>query len=149
VTPLRFEQMHEEEWAELESLLAAVHSTSTALTATRSALPGERIAALYRRSCEHLALARARSYPTYLVDRLERLTSTAHQVIYQRHEFGLGRVRYMLSVEFPAAVRAHAWYVAVSTLTFVVPTLVLGFLVYAYPELILSVVSAETASEFE
>ena len=50
---------------------------------------GERVAALYRRACEHLALARARSYPRYLLDRLDKLTSDAHQVIYQRREFGL------------------------------------------------------------
>jgi uncharacterized membrane protein SpoIIM required for sporulation len=39
--------------------------------------------------------------------------------------------------------------VAVATSLFLVPTLVLGFLVYARPEVILSVVSAETAAEFD
>ena len=46
----------------------------------------------------------------------------------------------MLAVEFPRAVRAHVAYVAVAAATFVLPTIVLGLLVYTRPELILSVV---------
>lgn len=149
MTPLRFEQLHEPEWTELETLLAGVRGRGLSIVASRSSLPGERIAVLYRRACEQLALARARSYPAYLVDRLERLTAAAHQVIYQRHEFGLGRLKWMIAVDFPAAVRAHAPYVAVAALTFVLPTLVIGLLVYVRPELILSVVSPEMASRFE
>jgi uncharacterized membrane protein SpoIIM required for sporulation len=149
VTPLRFEQTYEEEWTELETLLDSVHGRRPAPGTLRPAVSGARVAALYRRSCEQLALARARSYPAYIVDRLERLTATAHQVIYQRREFGVARVKRLLAVDFPVSVRAHGWYVAVATATFLVPTLVLGILVYAQPELILSVVDAETASSFE
>jgi uncharacterized membrane protein SpoIIM required for sporulation len=110
---------------------------------------GARIAALYRRACEHLALARARSYPAYMIDRLERMTAEAHQLIYHRREFGLARVRRMLLVDFPCAVRTHASYVAVAAATFLLPTLVIALLVYRQPELILSVVDAETAAAFE
>ena len=149
MTPLRFEQMYEEEWTELETLLENVRGRNRSISISRSSLPGARVATLYRRSCEHLALARARSYPAYIVDRLERMTSTAHQLIYQRREFGLTRVRRMLAVDFPSAVRAQAAYVAVAAATFLLPTLVIAGLVYARPELILSVVSADTASEFE
>ena len=56
----------------------------------------------------HLALARARSYPAYMVDRLERVTADAHQLIYQRREFGIARVRNIVAVDFPSAVRTHA-----------------------------------------
>jgi uncharacterized membrane protein SpoIIM required for sporulation len=139
--------MHEGEWAELESLLTQMRGHN--LLASRSTLPGERAAALYRRACEHLALARARSYPAYLIDRLEQLTSAAHQLIYQRREFGVGRVKWMLLIDFPRAVRAHGRYVTVAAVTFALPTIVLGLLVYMRPELILSVVSSETAAEFE
>ena len=63
---------------------------------------GERVAALYRRACEHLALARARFYPAYLVDRLEQITGDAHQAIYQHSEFGIGRLARLFSRDFPA-----------------------------------------------
>ena len=41
------------------------------------------------------------------------------------------------------------FYVAAAAATFLLPTMVLGFLVYGRPELILSVVSAETAASFD
>jgi hypothetical protein len=151
MTPLRFEQMYQDEWSELAALLETLgaESVGLGLSPAQSSVNGARVAALYRRSCEHLALARARFYPAYIVDRLERLTATAHQVIYQRREVGLGRVRRMFAVDFPAAVRAQAGYVAGAAATFMLPTVVLALVVYARPELILSMVNAETAASFE
>ena len=101
-------------------------------------IAGERVAALYRRACEQLALARARAYPAYLVDRLEQLTADGHQLIYQRPEFGYSRLKEIVATEFPRAVRAHSAYVWLAVAVFAIPTLVLGFLVYFRPELILA-----------
>jgi len=149
ITPLRFEEMYRDEWAELETLLDRVSGRDVDESFMQSPVSGARVATLYRRACEHLALARARSYPTYMVDRLERMTAQAHQLIYQRREFGFARVRDLLAVDFPCAVRTHASYVAVATATFVLPTIIIGVLVYWRPELILSVVSADKVSSFE
>ncbi len=154
MTPLHFEALHQDEWAELEDLLnraAGRGVNKPALTADPqpSTVDGARVAALYRRACEHLALARARAYPAYIIDRLERLTSNAHQLIYSRREFGLERLKEMAAVDFPCAVRKQLPYVWVATAVFVLPTIIIGLLVYARPELILSLVSAETASQFE
>ena len=110
---------------------------------------GERVAELYRRACEHLALARARYYPRYLLDRLDRLTADAHQVIYQRREFGVTRMKRAILFEFPRAVRAHAGYVWTSAALFVLPLLLVGWLVYERPDLILSMTSAEEAAMYE
>ena len=149
MTPLRFEEMYQHEWAELEALLDRVLSRKTGTSASPMPVCGARVAALYRRACEHLALARARSYPAHTIDRLERITADAHQLIYHRRELGLTRVRTLLAVEFPSAVRRHMSYVAVAAATFVLPTVVIGLLVYWQPELILSVVSSDTAASFE
>jgi len=148
MTPLRFQELYEGDWAELQALLDAL--TTSSLTSTRRGrASGARAAALYRQACEHLALARARSYPAYLVDPLEELTSRAHQLIYQQREFGLGRLRRLINVDFPSAVRNHRAYVAVAAATFLLPTLLVGLLVYSRPEMILSVVDSDTASQFE
>jgi len=147
MTPLQFEALYREQWAELETLLDSLLGRTPA--AAREEVPGVRVATLYRRACEQLALARARSYPAYLVDRLERLTADGHQVIYRQHEFGLARMRTILSVDFPRAVRAQRWYVAAAAALLILPTIAVGLLVYRHPELILSVVSAETAARFE
>jgi uncharacterized membrane protein SpoIIM required for sporulation len=150
MTPLQFEQLYQEGWQELEALLTEViRPTATRKKGSKAVVDGERLAELYRRACEHLALARARAYPAYLLDRLERLTSDAHQVIYQHRGLGLSRVKEFFAVGFPRAVRQHAVYVWIATAAFVLPTLVIGWLVHERPELVLSVIDAEMASQFE
>jgi len=149
VTPLQFEALYQDEWQELAGLLKNALDGKSQDAKSRAPIRGERVAALYRRACEHLALARARAYPAYLLERLEQLTSDAHQLIYQRRDFGLASLKRVITIEFPRAVRAHAAYVWIATALLVVPTIVIGFLVYYKPELILSVVSADTAAQYE
>ena len=149
MTPLHFENQYRKEWEELENALPAILDGHKRKAEKHDPLRGERIAELYRRACEHLALARARNYPRYLLDRLDKLTAEAHQVIYQRSEFGLSRLKRAITHDFPRAVRAHAWYVWSSTALFAVPLLLVGWLVYERPELILSVMSPEEAANFE
>jgi len=144
MTPLQFEQLHEAEWQELEDLLKQLKGSGK----NRKLLNGHRLAQLYRLACEQLAMARERAYPVYQLDRLQQLTSDAHQAIYQQHDVGLHRFVRLFAVDFPCAVRSHAVYVWIATLVFIVPTLVMGVLVYFKPELILSVVDAEQASRF-
>jgi len=149
MTPLQFEQLYEPEWDELDRALQALRKRKAKQEPGAAKLSGERIAELYRRACEHLALARARAYPAHVVERLDQLTANAHQAIYQRREFGISRLRRMFAVEFPRAVRAHALYVWIATAVFVLPTIIIGVLVYYQPELILSVVDSDTAASFE
>lgn len=149
MTPFQFEQLYQGEWRELEALLDIVFDRSTGKAVRTAALDGERVATLYRRACEQLALARARSYPAYLQDRLTRITAEAHQVIYQRRELGVSRLKRIFAVDFPRTVRAHAAYVWVSAAVFVLPMLVIGWLVSQRPELILSVVGQQAAASYE
>jgi len=148
VTPLHFEELYQAEWTELEGLLDQLLRRKNA-PGGAAPIRGERVAVLYRRACEHLALARARSYPAYLLNQLERLTADAHQVIYQRREFGVAKIRHFLNVEFPATVRANVGYVWLSAALLYIPGIVIGWLMYQRPELILSVVDATTAASFE
>lgn len=158
MTPLQFEQRYQSEWDELQTLLTRLgeldHRSARLWRAPSrggggAEADGERVAALYRRACEQLALARARAYPAYLVDRLEQLTSDAHQVIYQHAELGLSRLKQWVTTDFPRAVRAHAVYVWIAVAVLGIPTLALGYAVYLRPELILSVVDPATAHQYE
>jgi uncharacterized membrane protein SpoIIM required for sporulation len=151
MTPLQFEQMYQDGWTELESQLNEILRGKTVRKDQKKApIDGEQLAELYRKACEHLALARARAYPTYIQDRLDRLTAEAHQVIYQHRGLGgLSRIKKFFAQDFPRAVRAHAVYVWIATAVFVLPTIIVGFLVYEQPELILSVVDADTAANYE
>jgi uncharacterized membrane protein SpoIIM required for sporulation len=150
MTPLQFETLYHDDWDELETMLKRIaggHKENKGFNAVP--IQGERVASLYRHACEHLALARARAYPRSLQDRLDKLTSEAHQVIYQSPEFGIERIRRAFSVTFPRAVRAHAAYVWTSAALLMVPALLLGWLVFDRPDLVLSVIDAQTAASFE
>lgn len=147
MTPLQFEERYQSDWQELEKLLPLFLGTRR--KNDPAARQGERMAALYRRACEQLALARARSYPAYMLDRLERLTGDAHQVIYQRGEFGIAVIRRLVRVDFPLTIREHATYILVAAALLLLPMLIVGVLVYCRPDLILSVVDAHTAASFE
>jgi len=151
MTPLQFEQRYQPEWDELQGLLTQLHKPPSLWPRTQARQPiaAERVAALYRRACEQLALARARAYPAYLTDRLEQLTADAHQVIYQHAELGLDRLRRLATLDFPRAVRAHAGYVWIAAALFAIPTLALGVAVYLRPELILTVVDPATADAYQ
>jgi uncharacterized membrane protein SpoIIM required for sporulation len=150
MTPLQFEQRYQPEWDELQGLLTSLRQPRPWWKkGSAQPISGERIAALYRRACEQLALARARAYPAYLTERLEQLTADAHQLIYQQAEFGLTRLKRLVATDFPCAVRAHATYVWIALAVFAIPTLVLGYLVYFRPELILTVVDGAQAMEYE
>ncbi len=149
MTPLAFEQRYQEEWQELERLLDTLPTPAWRRAAADRPVPAVRLAALYRRACGHLALARARSYPADLIDRLDRLTARGHQIIYHRHEVGLRPLARIFTRDFPSAVRANAGYVAVAAAVFAVPALVLGLLVYWRSDLILSVVGSDQTARFE
>ena len=128
MTPLHFENLYRAEWDELEAQLTLILDGRENQKNGRDPVRGERVAELYRRACEHLALARARNYPRYLLDRLDGLTADAHQVIYQRREFGVTRAKRAILYDFPRAVRAHAGYVWASAALFVLPLLLVGWL---------------------
>jgi len=149
MTPLHFEELYSPEWRELQGLLDQLLVRNKKTTTAGAPIRGERFAVLYRRACEHLALARARAYPAYLLDQLERLTADAHQVIYYRRDYGLSRLKAFLTTDFPRSVRADALYVWVSAGLFYLPVLVIGWLVYTHPDLILSVVDPRTAASFD
>jgi uncharacterized membrane protein SpoIIM required for sporulation len=146
MTPLQFAQLYEPEWQELE---AALRRLRRRVGTAGNGIAAERIAWLYRRACEQLALARERSYPAHLTERLEQLTAEAHQLIYQHAELGIARLGRFLAAGFPRAVRAHAPYVTVALAVFAVPAIVLGVLVYWRPELVLTMVDTSTAADFD
>jgi uncharacterized membrane protein SpoIIM required for sporulation len=157
VTPLQFETRNAPLWQELEALLdRAEGKKPDKKTRNKNApkgktppLDGARLAELYRRSCEHLALAQARAYPIHLTQRLESLTQRAHRLIYRRHDYGLARLKHLVLVGFPQSVRAHRWYLLAATLLFAVPLLAVGWATWRDPGFILHLADAQQAQEYD
>jgi uncharacterized membrane protein SpoIIM required for sporulation len=141
MTPLQFESASAPLWEELESLIEAAQA--------RRPFDGARLALLYRRVCEQLALAQARAYPIHLTQRLEHLAQRAHQLIYRQHDFGLARLGRLALVDFPQAVRAHRYYLLVASLMFLLPLLAAGWATYRDPGFILHLMEAVQVREFD
>ena len=114
MTPLQFEAQHAAAWQELDAALAPTSRKRGSAPADRA-----RIAALYRAACEHLAIAESRSYPVWLIERLEALTSRGHQLIYRQADFGIDKLRRLFLIDFPTAVRAHRLQVLIALVAFV------------------------------
>lgn len=151
MTPLKFEAEHAPLWTELEAALAPDKPKSKVKGQGKDAkvADGARLAALYRRVCEHLALAQARAYPVHLTHRLETLAQEAHQRIYQRRDYGMARLGRLVLVGFPQAVRAHRWYLLAATLMFVLPLLLVGWASWRDPGFILHLLDAGKVQEFD
>jgi uncharacterized membrane protein SpoIIM required for sporulation len=156
MTPLHFEAAYGPVWQELEAALASLEGRKPRAAAQGGAPSGRarvrpdaaRLAALYRRSCEHLALARARAYPMALVERLEALTQQAHQAIYRPQNQGWSGLRQLFLTDLPQAVRDHRGYMVVATLVFVLPTLAMGWLTWRDPGFALSLLNKQQVRDF-
>ena len=144
MTPLQFEAAHGAAWRELEAALGPAPKGKRKQPSDRA-----RIASLYRAACEHLALAEAREYPVWLIERLEALTARGHQRIYRETDFGLDKLRRLFVVDFPAAVRAHWRYVLIAMLVFAGPLVVTGLAAYLDPGFVLSLHDAGTVAQYE
>jgi uncharacterized membrane protein SpoIIM required for sporulation len=143
VTTVRqFEAMHAPTWAALERVLEQAEEGA-------KRYDGAALASLYRRSCEHLALAQARAYPIHLVQRLESLTERAHRQVYRPQGFELAQLREFALVGFPQAVRAHRAYLLAAAALFLLPMLVLGWASWRDPGFILHLLDARQVQQFD
>jgi len=86
-----------------------------------------------------------------MVDPLERSgPSDAHQVIYQRRDFGLVKAAKFLTAEFPAQRECEFAYVWIASSLDLTSNVRARWLVYnKRPELVLEVVDAQTAAAYE
>jgi uncharacterized membrane protein SpoIIM required for sporulation len=139
VTPFDFQIANQASWNELESELGR----------EQRHLDPDRFLALYRLCCEHLALARSRSFPLHVIERLSSITSRAHQIIYRQSDAGFARVARALLADFPIRVRGLWAYIAIATALLMIPTIAIAIATYLNPDLILSIVDRNTAAAFE
>lgn len=146
MTPHQFEAAYGAQWAELEKLLELAEASGSR---SGKRWDAGRLAALYRASCEQLALAQARAYPIHLTQRLEVITERAHRLIYRRHGLGLSRLGRLALVDFPAAVRAQWGYMLAAAALFVLPLLAVGWASWRDPGFILHLLDAVQVQEFD
>jgi len=145
MTPLQFEARHAPQWLELENLLTQAEGKPSKGRREN----GARLALLYRRACEQLALARSRAYPIHLTQRIERLAERAHRQIYRPPAWNAGRLGRFFLVGFPQAVRAHRRYLLAAALLFALPLLLMGWACWRDPGFILHAMDAAQVRRFD
>jgi len=139
----QFESRHQPEWQRFTRLLEALERGKS------DSKTSEGFASDYRRICQQLALAQERGYSSHLVDPLHQLAARGHQQLY-RHRSQLGaEVVSFLMAGFPRLVRAQWRFVLAASVLFFGSLIVMGLLVYWFPDLVYTVVSPEQVSEME
>lgn len=138
-----FEQRHQAAWQRFDKRLAFLEKGKKLEGSS------DDFAADYRRLCQQLALAQERGYSSNLIDQLQQLAMRGHQQFY-RHRSHLGsRILGFLLACLPRLVREEWRSIAVASLLFYGSALLMGLLVYHFPDLIYSVVSPDKVSEME
>lgn len=138
-----FEQRHQDSWLSFGERLDALENSRGKSDA------GQGFTEDYRRICQHLALAQERGYSSHLVEPLEQLAMRGHQQLYRhRSQFTAQLLSFVLA-EFPRLVRAEWKLVALASALFFGSLIIMGLLVYGYPDLIYSVVSPAQVNEME
>jgi len=141
MTPMRFEAEYGPVWDAFAEQLQQARQGK--------AVDGALLAVRYRRVCENLALAQSRAYPIHLVARLEAMAQEAHQLIYRRQDYGLGRLGRLLRVELPGAVRAQGRYVLLALLLFALPLAASFLLAWHGPDFALHLLDASQLRRYE
>ncbi len=164
MSPQEFVARHEVQWTRLENLLGRLIKESrnkktpsatedssivTELPADQSQPHFSEFPGLYRQACHHLALARDRHYPAGVVERLNQLVLSGHQVFYAAHAGLWTNMVRFIAADFPALVRQHVRFFWLAALLLYVPILVMGIAVYLVPEMAYTLISPGDAVEME
>ncbi|MDN6858804.1 stage II sporulation protein M [Pseudomonas sp. CAN2814] len=140
-----FEQRHQTSWKRFAKRLEQLESGKR----QESTEKPEDFAADYRRVCQQLALAQERGYSSHLIDQLQQLAMRGHQQFY-RHRSHLGaRILGFLVAGFPRLVREEWRCIAVASLLFYGSLLLMGLLVYHFPDLVYSMMAPDRVAEME
>ena len=113
-------------------------------TAQAQAFPG-----LYRRICNHYALARHRRYATALVDTLHDRVLRGHSLLYRRKPFWLWPLLRFVAIDFPTTLRRHGRAFWLAAALFWLPGLVMGVSCYLDPDLVYTVLDAPQVNQFD
>ncbi|MCL2829491.1 MAG: stage II sporulation protein M [Betaproteobacteria bacterium] len=148
MTPNEFTQRYEKDWQDLETLIDGARKRRRK-KAENPSEPSGALPALYRRVCQHLALARERHYPPALIERLDRLALAGHQTLYAARGRLAGNIIRFAARDFPALVREHARLFWAASALFYLPALAMALLVYLQPEMVYSIFDHSEVTSFE
>ncbi|HQF56380.1 MAG TPA: stage II sporulation protein M [Fibrobacteria bacterium] len=118
-----FEDRHQRLWLEAEEFVQGLGIGDP-----------RRLPRLHRALCHSLSVARQRGYSPSLVERLHELSLATHRLLYGAPAERPAVLRQWVSVGFPRLVREEWPFVLASLAAFLGTALVLGTIVWWYPE---------------
>lgn len=102
---------------------------------------------LYRRLCQHLAIARTRQYSAHIVDYLNDLVLRGHQYLYTPLHASRGRYLAFIVADFPNLIRREWRLFLLASVLFYLPLFGMALAIQFSPDIAFSVLSpAEAAS---
>lgn len=126
----RFEALHDDTWRTFQHRLERMERRKAKAT------DGEHFSREYSTLCQHLALARDRSYSGPLVERLQHLAMRGHQQLYSGPSQYLPHVAAFLLAGFPRRVRQEAGFVILAACILFGSLALAATLCLAYPGLL-------------
>ncbi|MBF6029987.1 stage II sporulation protein M [Pseudomonas sp. P115] len=138
-----FESRHQPEWQAFANQLTQLEQGKVKASDVAD-FPHQ-----YRRLCQHLALSQERGYSSYLVDPLQQLALRGHQQMYRHRSQLAANVLGFILADFPRLVREQWRFVLIASLLFFGSLVGIALLVYLFPDLIYSIVSAQQVAEMQ
>ncbi|MDH5786244.1 MAG: stage II sporulation protein M [Chromatiales bacterium] len=134
-------------WDELEAVLDDMELPTLRRRERHSSSP--RLPHLYRRLCNHYALARRRRYSPTLVEQLHRLVLRGHQQLYTHRGAWLWQLLIFIIADFPRTLRENLRYFLLALALFLLPALIIGGLCYSNEYFVYSVLDESTVVGME
>jgi len=134
-----FSRKSEQDWQTLDALMSK----------EKADLQVSDFPRVYRRVCQHLALARSRLYSNHLIEHLNSLVLRAHQRLYSSNATRKGLMRTFFAQQFPAAVRQEWRLVWIAALLFYLPFFGMLIGVQLEPDLVHTVLETGNLVEME
>lgn len=141
-----FEEKNRPIWQDFETILNGLEKQKKSKDATPDYA---QFPQLYRRICQHLALARERRYSTYVIDQLNQLAQRGHQHFYKTDTKTLSHALDFLLFYFPAAVTKEWRLFLFSTAAYFLPLALMAYTTAVNPEIIYTMMEPNEVQEFE
>jgi len=140
-----FETVHQAVWAHYDVITGELKAKSSKQRSVDAAA----FPALYRKICNHYAVALTRQYSPALVTKLHGRVLLGHQILYKQTTFQASAIINFFSKTFPCAFRNTIGYFGVALLLFLIPFIGTGVSCYCQHDLIYSLMDESQVAEFE
>ncbi len=137
-----FENSNEQIWDEYCSILLQLDKNQKISDSIR-------FPSLYRKICNHYAIAVSRQYSTSLVNRLHSMVIDGHNRLYRNRTFFVRAIVKFIVYEFPALLRRYRAHFITALLLFVLPALSCGAACYLDRDVIYTIMGPQQVSQFE